>query len=179
MVFAMKKQYLEAGKIVATQGIKGEVRVQSFCDTADFLLDFDFFYIKEKSGEYTKLTIEYSRVQKNVVVMKIDGINTVEDAQKLRTTMLYIDREDVELEKNCYFIQDLIGLTVLDDADRTMCYGTIVDVTQTGANDVYHIKGDDEIVHLIPAIAKIVKTTSLENGTMTISPIGGMFDGED
>lgn len=175
----MKKQYLEAGKIVATQGLKGEVRVQSYCDSADFLLDFEYMYFIEKNGDITDFQIEYSRVQKNVVILKIADINTVEQAQKLRDKMIYINRDDIELDETTFFIQDLIGLKVLDHADNTICYGEIIDVTQTGANDVYHIKSESGEVYLVPAIKKIVNTTDIDNNIMTITPMRGLFDDDN
>lgn len=183
----MKKQYLEVGKIVSTQGIKGEVRVQPFSDTADFLLDFSYMFIKqprenqEEKAEpkFDKLFIEYSRVQKNIVILKLVDINTVEDAQKYRNRMLFINREDIELDENCYFIQDLIGLKMIDDTDNSIYYGEIVDVTQTGANDVYHIKCENGEIVLVPAIAKIIKKTDIDAGIITIIPMRGLFDGDN
>ena len=172
----MKKQYLEVGKIVATQGLKGELRVQAFSDTPDFLLDFEHMYYKNKQGEYIDTDIEYSRVQKNIVIIKFNGVESVEDGQKWRGVMLYINRDDVELDENTFFIQDLFGLKVINSEDNTICYGEIVDVTETGANDVYHIKNSNGEITLIPAIAKIVIKTDVEAGIMEIKPMPGLFD---
>ena len=102
------KKYLEAGKIVSVFGIKGEIKVQPWCDGPEFLCGFDTLYYK--SG--TPVEIERSRVAKNIVVMKVKGVDTVEEAQKLRNRVLYIDRDDVELDEGCYFVQDLIGLAL-------------------------------------------------------------------
>lgn len=161
---------------MSTQGLKGEVRVQPYCDTPDFLLEFEYIYMLEKNGNYTAVDIEYSRVNKNVVIVKFDGIETVEQAQKLRERLIYINRDDIELEEGSYFIQDLIGLKVVDDADREHCYGELVEVSQTGANDVYHIKTPTGAIVLIPAIAKVVKSTDIAARLMTITPIVGLFD---
>ena len=119
------KKYLEAGKIVSVFGIKGEIKVQPWCDGPEFLCGFDTLYYK--SG--TPVEIERSRVAKNIVVMKVKGVDTVEEAQKLRNRVLYIDRDDVELDEGCYFVQDLIGLEVVD-ADSGESYGKITDVRQ-------------------------------------------------
>ncbi len=105
----MRKQFLECGKIVTTQGIKGEVRVQPWCDSPDFLLGFDTLYL---DGGRSSLEIERSRVQKNVVVFKFKGTETVEEAVTLRGKVLYLDRADVPMEEGEYFVQDLIGCTV-------------------------------------------------------------------
>ena len=162
---------LEAGKIVAVFGIKGEVKVQPWCDSPDFLCDFDTLYYK--SG--TPVEIEKSRTAKNIVVMKIKGIDTVEDAQKIRNRVLYISRDDVELEDGCYFVQDLIGLTVVD-ADDGKVYGKLTDVSETGANDIYGIEFADGKIRYIPAIPQVVAETDIENGIMKITPLDGLFD---
>ena len=121
------------------------------------------------------MEIERSRVAKNIVVMKVKGVDTVEEAQKLRNRVLYIDSDDVELDEGCYFVQDLIGLEVID-ADSGESYGKITDVSQTGANDVYHITDEKGNVKLIPAIPEVVAETDIENGMMKITPLEGLFD---
>ena len=166
-----EKKLLEAGKIVTVFGLKGEVKVQPWCDTPDFLCEFDTLYYK--SG--TPVNVERSRVQKNMVIMKIEGTDSVEEAQKLRNRVLYIDREDVELDEGCYFIQDLIGLTVIESKDGKV-YGKLSDVSQTGANDVYHIKAEDGKEYLIPAIPEGIDNIGLEGGIMKITALDGLFD---
>ena len=165
------KQFLEIGKIVSVFGIKGEVKVQPWCDSGEFLCEFDTLY--RKSGD--PVEIESSRVAKNVVVMKIKGVDTVEDAQKMRNHILYMDRNDVELEEGSYFVQDLMGLEVVD-ADSGERYGKLTDVSETGANDVYHVETDDGKVLLVPAIADVVVETDIEGGVMKIRPLDGLFD---
>lgn len=165
------KKFLEIGKIVSVFGIKGEVKVQPWCDSPDFLCEFDRLF--RKSGDIVE--IEHSRVQKNIVVMKIKGVDTVEDAQKMRNHVLYMDRDDVELEEGCYFIQDLIGLRVTD-WETNEEYGKITDVSQTGANDVYHIESAEGKVYLVPAIPEVVLSTDLEAGQMVIKPLEGLFE---
>ncbi len=165
------QQYLEIGKIVSVFGIKGEVKVQPWCDSPQFLCEFDTLYYK--SG--TPVNILRSRVAKNIVVMKIDGIDTVEQAQDIRNRVLYMDRSDVELEKGSYFIQDLIGMTVIDE-DTHQVYGKICDVTETGANDVYHIKNDDGTMYYIPAIPQVIMKVDLDKEEMIIKPLDGLFD---
>lgn len=165
------KKLLEAGKIVTVFGLKGEVKVQPWCDTPEFLCEFDTLYYK--SG--TPVNVERARVQKNMVIMKIEGTDSVEEAQKLRNRVLYIDREDVELDDGCYFIQDLIGLTVMESKDGKV-YGKLSDVSQTGANDVYHIKAEDGKEYLIPAIPDVIDSIDLEGGIMKITALDGLFD---
>lgn len=170
----MGKQFLEIGKIVAVQGLKGEVRVQPWCDSAEFLCEFDMLYFDKGN---TPVKVERARPHKNVVVMKLEGTDTPEDAAKLRGKVLFMDRNDVELDEGCYFIQDLIGLKVID-ADSGMEYGELSDVSETGANDVYHVK-NGEVVVLIPAIPDVVIETDIQGGVMKIRPMKGLFDDED
>ncbi len=168
------KKLIETGKIVSVFGIKGEVKVQPWCDDPQLLCELDTLYYK--SG--TPVEVEHARVAKNIVVMKIKGTDTANDAQKLRNRVLYLDRDDVELEEGAYFIQDLIGLAV-KDADSGRVYGEITDVTQTGANDVYHIKAPDGKMYYIPAIKDVVKQTDIQSGEMLITPLDGLFDGAE
>ena len=109
-----------------------------------------------------------------MVIAKLEGINTVEDAEKLRNKILYMHRDDLELDEDTYFIQDLIGMEV-KDADTGFMYGKIADVMQTGANDVYVIKGEEK-EYLVPAIADVVVSTDIDGNIMTIRPLEGLFE---
>lgn len=164
----MKKQYLETGKIVNVHGLKGEVKVYPWCDSPELLCEFDTLYTNQGKNS---IEIESSRVQKNMVIMKFKGVDTVEQANELRNKVLYLNRDDLELDDNTYFIQDLIGLEVYD-VDTNAYYGVLSDVLETGANDVYTIKNEE--LHkefLIPAIPQVVITTDLENNIMKIRPL--------
>lgn len=167
----MKKEYLEAGKIVNIHGIRGEVKIMPYCDSPELLCDFDRLFMGKSLKE---IYIERSRVQKNMIICKIEGVDTPEEAEKLRNKMLYMHRDDLELDEDTYFIQDLIGMTV-KDTDTGEVYGIIDDVFQTGANDVYSIKNGDKS-YLVPAIADVVITTDIDSGIMTIRPLEGLFD---
>ena len=166
------KQFLETGKITGTHGLKGEVRVQPWADSPEFLAEFDELYL-DKGAK--KIEITAARVHKNMLIMKIRGVDSIDDADQLRDKILYMNRDDVELEEGAYFIQDLIGLDVRDD-DTGEHIGTLDDVSETGANDVYHIKTDDGKVYLIPVIPEVVKDISLEESTMRIFKMKGLFD---
>lgn len=166
------KQFLETGKITGTHGLKGEVRVQPWADSPEFLAEFDELYL-DKGAK--KIEITAARVHKNMLIMKIRGVDSIDDADGLRDKVLYMNRDDVELEEGAYFIQDLIGLDVLDD-DTGERIGRLDDVSETGANDVYHIKTDEGKVYLIPAIPDVVKDISLDGGTMRIFKMKGLFD---
>ncbi len=172
----MKKQFLEIGKIVTTHGIAGEVRVQAWCDTNDFLTEFAVLYFDKGK---TPLRIERARTHKNIVILKIKGIDDMNTAQTLRNRVLYVNRDDIELEENTYFIQDLIGCHVVDYEDPQKEYGVLVEVSQTGANDVYHIKDEAGKIVLIPAIPDVIRMTDVDSQRMEITPLKGLFDDED
>lgn len=165
------KQFLEIGKIVAVQGLKGEVRVEPWCDSPEFMCEFDMLYLDKGK---TPAEIEKSRPHKNIVVMKLAGVDTPEAAAAMRGKILYMDRNDVELEPGTYFVQDLMGLEVVDADDGTV-YGTLSQVTSTGANDVYHIKNGDK-EYLIPAIPDVIEKTDIEGGKLIIRKMEGLFE---
>ncbi len=167
----MKKEYLEAGKIVSVHGIRGEVKIMPLCDSAELLCEFDRLFIGKSLAE---INIQRSRVHKNMVIAKLEGIDTPEQAEKLRNTLLFMHRDDLELDEDTFFIQDLIGMTV-KDADTDFMYGKITDVMQTGANDVYVISGTDR-EYLIPAIPEVIISTDIDNDLMLIHPLDGLFD---
>ena len=165
------KQFLEVGQIVNTHGLKGEVRVDPWCDSAEFICRFKKLYLKDGS----EVIIERSRPQKNVAVLKIKGVDTIEQADVLRRTVLYINRKDVKLAEGVFFIQDIIGCEVRD-ADSNKLYGKITEVLKTGANDVYQITDDNGKDYLIPVIDDVVISTDINAGVVTIRPLGGIFD---
>lgn len=165
----MKKEYLEAGKIVNTHGIRGEVKIMPYTDVPELLCEFDRLFLNKQ-----EIFIERSRVSKNMVIAKLEGVDTPEHAEKLRNKILYMHRDDLELDDDTYFIQDLIGIEV-KDVETGVIYGKIVDVMQTGANDVYVIKGTDR-EYLVPAIADVVVSTDIDNNIMTIKVLDGLFD---
>ena len=166
------KDYLEIGKIVTVHGLRGDVKVQPWCDSPEFLCAFPVLYLgKEKKD----VEVIDARVQKNMAVLRLGGYETVEQAETLRNQMLYLHREDVELEDGTYFVQDLMGLEVLD-ADSGVSYGILKDVLQTGANDVYVVQPEGRKEVLIPAIPDVIVETNLEEGCMKIRPLEGLLD---
>lgn len=167
----MKKEFLEAGKIVSIHGIRGEVKIMPYCDSPELLCAFDRLFIGKN---HKVIIIERSRVFKNIVIAKLEGIDTPEDAEKLRNMLLFMHRDDLELDENTYFIQDLIGMEVRD-ADTDFMYGKISDVMQTGANDVYIVNGTDR-EYLVPAIPDVVVSTDIDSDLMLIRPLAGLFD---
>lgn len=168
------EQYLEIGKVVSTHGLRGELRVDPWCDSPQFLCQFKTLYLKK--GE-TKLSVS-SRPHKTIAIVKAKGIDTIEEAEKLRGRVLYINRSDARLAPGEYFIQDLMGLDVID-IDTSKNYGKITDVLKTGANDVYQVTDEKKKDYLIPVIDDVVKEIDINGGKVLIKPLKGIFDDED
>ena len=121
----MKQQYLETGKVVGTHGIAGELRVQPWCDTPAFLPRFKTLYT-DRAG--TAVSVLSARVHGNIVLLKLAGVTTIEQAERLRGAVLYIDRADVQLPAGGWFVQDLLGCVVYD-ADTGAVLGTLKEVS--------------------------------------------------
>ncbi len=172
----LEKNFLEIGKIVAPHGLRGEVRVEPWCDDGDFLCGFKELYFDENGKK--KAEILSAKVHKNVVRMRIAGVESVEQAELLRGKVLFMSRDDVDLPEGRFFIQDVLGLGVCD-ADTNACYGKVTDVLKTGANDVYQITDSRGKDYLVPAIEDVICSIDIENKTMKIRPLKGIFDDED
>lgn len=170
----MKKDFLEIGKIVGTHGVRGMIRIQPWSDNGDFLTKFKNFYLE--NGK-TKIEMDKITPHGNVVISAIKGVNTIEDAEKLRNQILYIKRSDAKLPEGRYFVSEIIGSKVID-AETDEQIGTLTDVSQTGANDVWHIKkGEKE--YLVPAIPDVVIDVDIDNDVVKIKLLKGIFDDED
>ncbi len=172
----MQKQFLEAGKIVGTQGVHGELRIDPWCDSADFLKTFHTFYLDDEGKRPVKVLS--SRVRKEQLVAAFECVDTIEQADLYRGKVIYLSRKDIRVPEGRYFIADLVGLGVYD-ADSFVFYGTLTEVMRTGANDVYQITSLDKKNYLIPAVAPFICGIDLEKGKMFIRPIKGIFDNED
>ncbi len=163
-------ELIQTGKIVNIHGIKGEVKVQPWSDSPEDLLYFEEIWI-----EGQKRNVLNARIQKSCVLMKIEGVDTPEDAEKLRNKVIFVDKEDFELEEGTYFWDDLMGLEA-KNAQTGESYGKVTDILQTGANDVYEITMADGKKVYIPAIADSDINVDLEAGVMTFVPLKGLFD---
>lgn len=169
-----QKPYLEAGQIVGTHGVRGEVRVQPWCDSPQQFATFKKLYWDDQGKKPVKLR---SRPHKHIALALLEGIDTVEAAQVLRGKMLYVDRRDIKLPKGHHLVQDLIGLTVVD-ADSGVTYGTLTDVSQTGANAVYHMATDKGEV-LIPAIPDVIIEVDVKKDVLRLRPMKGLLDDDE
>ena len=167
----MKKHRI--GQIVNTHGLKGDMKVYPFTDYPERFEEVEYLYMENQGDK--KYFIENVRYQRNMVLLKLKGINTIEEAESLRDINLYIDDSNLrELDEDEHMISDLIGLNVyLEDLTPV---GTIVNVLKYTANDVYVIRGMEDQEYLIPALKQFVPVVDIENGKVIITPIKGMID---
>ena len=166
-------EYIEIGQIINTNGLKGVVKVNPFTDDISKFEDLKYVYIQLKN-ELKKVKIEQVRYNKNQVLLKLEGIDSIEEAEKYRNFYLKTEKESQEdLGEDTYYIVDLIGIDVYSDKNEYL--GKIEDVFPTGSNDVYVVKDNLGKQILIPAIADVVKEVDLKNKKMIINLIPGLI----
>lgn len=162
----MKNKFLEAGEIVNTHGIKGEVKIVPWCDSPEFLCQFKTVYIDNNA-----VKVDVARPHKNNVIAKLAGIDDIDAAMALKNKVVFIDRSKVKLPAGRHFIADLIGLDVCD-ADTDFVYGKITDVLTLPSNEVYVVKGDKE--YMIPAVDEFIVESNIDEGRVRVHLIEGM-----
>ena len=163
----MKLQYIEAGEIVNTHGIRGEVKVLCWLDDPEMLCEFERCRINGK--EYT---MDQVRVQKTCNLVKFKGIDTMEDAQAMRGKVIELYREDIDDE--VIFAAELVGMEVFAEGQ---CIGKIKEVLDYPGNSVYVVKGHYE--YLIPAVNQFILSTDMEANRMEVKLIEGMRSDEN
>lgn len=169
------KKYLEIGEIVSTHGIKGEVKIKPWCDSPEFLCKIKRIY--KDSGDVL-INVRSAKVHKNVVIMSIDQVDSIESAISWIGTVLYADREDMHLSEGTYFIQDIIGCEVCD-ANTGVKYGVVSDVFKTGANDVYQVTDEQSHNFLVPVVSEFIASVDVNLQKILVKPIKGIFDNAD
>lgn len=169
----MKKERLEVGQIVNTFGIKGFVKIYPYVDDITRFDNLKKVYIKSKKND-EELQIEEVKYQKNMVLVKFKGIETVENAEKLRNSFVEIDRADaIPLEEGQYFIADLLGLDVFLDTGEKL--GVLEDIYNTGSSDIYVVKNELGKQFLLPYIDEVIKQINLEEGKIIVHIIEGLI----
>ena len=163
----MKLPYIEAGEIVTTHGVRGEVKVLSWLDSPEMLCEFDRCRIDGR--EYVMDTV---RVQKTCNLVKLRGVDTMEDAQKLRGKTVELYREDISDE--LIFAAELVDVEVFADGASI---GRIKEVLDYPGNSVYVVQGERE--YLIPAVKEFILSTDLEKNQMQVKLLKGMASDED
>ena len=164
----------QVGAITQTHGIRGEVKVFPMTDDVSRFKNMKEL-ILDTGKEQIVLEVTSARPQKNLVILKFKGIDNINDVEKYRKKSLYVTRENaVKLKKDEYFIADLIGMKVSTDEGEEL--GTLSDVMQTGANDVYVISMTDGEEVLVPAIRDCIRDVNVEQGQMCVHLLPGLLD---
>lgn len=164
---------LKVGVITTTHGVRGEVKVFPTTDDAERFLELEYVLL-DTGRELRRLDIKNVRFFKNLVILKFDGIDNINDIEKYKGKDLWIPREEAqELGEDEYYIADLQGLNVvLEDGTE---FGTLRDVMETGANDVYIIDANEHGEVLLPAIKECILDVDLEKNTMTVHLMKGLL----
>ena len=163
----MKLQYLEAGEIVSTHGVRGEMKVLPWSDGPDFLLDFS--RVRIGAVEYA---VESCRVQKTCNLLKVQGIDTMEQAQAMRGKTLEVFREDAP--EGMIFVAELIGMNVFAGDEQI---GKLADVLDYPGNKVYVVKGEHE--YMIPAVSQFIENIDMDSCEIRVRLIEGMRTDEN
>lgn len=167
-----KSQFLECGKIINTHGVRGGLKLESWCDTPQDLASLKKVFLK-KGTEYICHKVKRASVFKQFVLFDLEGIADIDTANALRGAVVYADREDVHIDEDAFFIADIIGLPVID-IENGEKIGELTDVINLGASDLYEIKTSNGN-KLIPAVPEFIKEVDTERGIF-VSLIEGLLD---
>ena len=165
----MLQQYLEIGKITNAHGVMGEVKVQPWCDSPEFFCQFKTLYVDET---HWPVKVERARPNKNMVILKLEGVTDMNGALALRNAILHIDRKDADLPEGSFFLADIEGLEARD-AQTGAVLGKIAEVLTLPASNVYVIRGGEREI-MIPAVPAFVAETNVEEGFIRINMIEGI-----
>ena len=159
-------EFMIVGQISKPHGVKGEVKILPLTDDVKRFRKLKYVIIDDK-----EVKIVWCKLQVDRAILKLEGIEDMNAAERLKTKYVKIRREDaVKLSRDSYFIMDLIGCTVVDTEDKKL--GKIVEVIKTGSNDVYWVKDENKKEILIPAIGDIVLDVNIAEKKVTIKPLG-------
>ena len=156
-----KQQFLECAIIINTHGVRGDVKLESLCDSPEVLAQLERVFVLE-NGKYREIEVKHASVFKQFVLATLDGIDDMDKAAAMKGTTLYASRDDFELGEGDYFIADLIGLPVIDNVDGKV-YGKIKDVINRGASDIYVVTTPTG-ERMMPVVEEFVKRVDVESG---------------
>ena len=160
-----KKQYLEAGKIINTHGVRGELKVEAWTDEPAVLSGLRSLYLDGQARR-----VEGAREHKGFVLVKLEGVDTVEDAMALKGRILFAHRDSIPLEPGAWFLQDAIGGPVVTEDGAEL--GTLADILDYPAGRLYVVRGETE--HLIPEQGGFIRSFDPSTGRLTVRLIEGM-----
>ena len=166
-----RKEYLECAIIINTHGVRGDVKLESLCDSPEVLASLERFFVLE-GGKYREIEVKHASVFKQFVLAALDGVDDMDKAMAMKGTTLYAARDDFDLDEGDYFIADLIGLDVIDNVSGKK-YGTLTDVINRGASDIYVIKTESG-ERMMPAVEEFVKRVDLDEGVF-VETIPGLL----
>ena len=161
-----KKEFIEAGRIINTHGVAGEVKIEVWLDSPKFFKSFKTLYLK--NGE--ELKVLSTKTHKGFIIAKLEGIDDINAAMRLKGKDVSIRRSDAALPRGAFFLQDIIGATVVEENGREV--GKLVEIMERPASNIYVVKGEEE--HLIPAVPEFIMSTDAEAGIITVRLIEGM-----
>ena len=161
----MAERYLEAGRIVNTFGIRGEGKIEPWCDSAAFLRQFKTLYI-----DGAPRRVRSARVHKEMLIAALEGIEDVNAAMALKNKVVFFDRAEARLPKGGFFLADILGAEVVDEDGRLV--GRLTEVLTLPAQNVYVVQGETE--HCIPAVPEFILDTDLENRRIRVHMIEGL-----
>ena len=164
------KDLIDIGQIVNTHGLRGDLKVMPWCDDPEIFCELEYVLIDNK-----EFLIEKSSLHKNAVLLKLQGINHINDAELYRNKILYVKRADLgELPEGTYYICDLLGCSVITNEGRLL--GRIKDIIKTGSNDVYVVEDEQKKQVLIPVIDEVINSVNIEEKKIIITPLKGLID---
>ena len=161
----MKERFIEAGEIVNTHGVRGEVKILPWTDSAEFLAKFRTLYI-----DGAPVRVLAARVHKQTVLARLEGVEDVNAAMRLKGRRVFIDRADAKLPEGGYFIQDIIGAEVVTEDGESI--GALAEVIDAPASMIYVVRGERE--RLIPAVPEFILKTDADAGLIIVRLIEGM-----
>ncbi len=171
----MKKEYLECGKVCSAHGVRGEIKVEPWCDSPKVLANQKRVFLLEKDGSYKEASVISASVFTKFVIMKLSVLDTREAAQGEKNRILYLHRDDIPVPKGTHLIADMIGLPVIH-IDSGKLLGTLTDVNDGVKHKLYTVKTEKGDV-LLPGIPEFIKEIDIERGIF-VRPISGFFDDE-
>ena len=169
-------KYVSVGKIVNFHGIKGEAKVGCSKNQQDFFMSLDTVYLKD-NDKYTPLSISYAKPHKNLMLVKFDGINSINDLLEYKGCLLFVDEDVIRdtLDEDEFLIDELVGLEVFDIKNGEKL-GFVIGVSNNGATDLISIKTNSKKISLVPFVKAIVPVVDIKNKRIEINNIEGLLE---
>ena len=171
----MKKEYLECGKVLAPHGVRGVLKVESWCDNSKVLAAARRVFLATPCGKYEEMKVLSGSPSGNFALLRVEGIETREEAQSYKNKILYFKREDIRLGRGQVLLADIIGLPVIDKESGRV-YGTVSEIDDGVRYKLYTVKTGDKDV-ILPGVPEFIKEIDTERGVF-VTVIPGFFDDE-